>query len=242
MERSPLTTPALFISLSIIIVGILGYFAASNFAERGNVLSVTGSAERLVKSDTAKWMITVKRRSSQLGGVGLVNKDAETIASYLKTQGVNEAGIRLTPPSTNEVCQMSPNGYPDCGLGVVAYDNYQTIEVNSDDVDKVSELANTLAAKIPSVNITTQYVEYYFNGLKDIRIDLLNEATENAKARAEGITKASDAALGSLVSASSGVFQVTAVNSVDISDYGIYDTSAIEKKVTATIRASFRVD
>jgi hypothetical protein len=242
MERSTFTTPAFIIGLSIVIVGIFGYSAANNFADRDNVLTVTGSAERLVKSDTAKWTITVKRRTAQTAGAALVNKDAEAVKTYLKSKGISDDAIRVNPPSTNELCVSNSSGYPDCGLGVSGYDNYQTLEVNSNDVDQIASLANTLAADIPAVNITSQYVEYYFNGLKDIRIDLLNEATANAKARAEGITKASGADLGALVSASSGVFQVTAVNSVDVSDYGTYDTSAIQKKVTATIRASFRAD
>jgi len=42
-----------------------------------------------------------------------------------------------------------------------------------------------------------------------------------------------------LKSADMGVFQVTAVNSVDVSDYGSYDTSAFEKQITAVVRRSF---
>jgi len=38
-----------------------------------------------------------------------------------------------------------------------------------------------------------------------------------------------------------GVFQVTSVNSTEISDYGYFDTSAIQKKVTAVVRASFSI-
>ncbi|MDP3244895.1 MAG: hypothetical protein Q8M83_04545 [bacterium] len=36
-----------------------------------------------------------------------------------------------------------------------------------------------------------------------------------------------------------GMFQVTAVNSTDVADYGFYDSSVIEKKVTAVVRAAF---
>jgi hypothetical protein len=38
-----------------------------------------------------------------------------------------------------------------------------------------------------------------------------------------------------------GVFQITAVNSTEISDYGSYDTSSIDKKVTAIVRASYTI-
>jgi hypothetical protein len=49
------------------------------------------------------------------------------------------------------------------------------------------------------------------------------------------------AKVSKLTSLSSGVFQVTARNSVEVSDYGSYDTSTIAKKVTATVRADFSV-
>jgi hypothetical protein len=36
-----------------------------------------------------------------------------------------------------------------------------------------------------------------------------------------------------------GVFQVTAPNSTDVSDYGVYDTSTLRKDVTAVVNVTF---
>ena len=47
--------------------------------------------------------------------------------------------------------------------------------------------------------------------------------------------------VGKLKSASSGVVQVMQPNSTDVSDYGSYDTSTIEKEVSVTARAVFFV-
>ncbi len=38
-----------------------------------------------------------------------------------------------------------------------------------------------------------------------------------------------------------GVFQIVPVNSTDVSDYGINDTSSIEKKVISTVNVTFNV-
>jgi hypothetical protein len=38
-----------------------------------------------------------------------------------------------------------------------------------------------------------------------------------------------------------GVMQITPVNSTEVSDYGINDTSSIEKAITAIVTASFEV-
>jgi hypothetical protein len=37
----------------------------------------------------------------------------------------------------------------------------------------------------------------------------------------------------------SGPFQVSAPDSVDVSDYGMYDTSTIDKTITATVSVNF---
>jgi hypothetical protein len=38
-----------------------------------------------------------------------------------------------------------------------------------------------------------------------------------------------------------GVFQITARNSTEVSDSGIYDTSSLEKDITAVVPLSFAV-
>ena len=45
--------------------------------------------------------------------------------------------------------------------------------------------------------------------------------------------------LGRLQSVSAGVFQITAPNATDTSDGGVYDTSTIEKDVTAVVKLTF---
>ncbi|HPO83031.1 MAG TPA: SIMPL domain-containing protein, partial [bacterium] len=65
------------------------------------------------------------------------------------------------------------------------------------------------------------------------------EAMNDAKARAEKIAQSSGQGVGSLRSASMGVVQVLEPNSTEVSDYGSYDTSTIEKEVMVTVRATF---
>jgi hypothetical protein len=59
--------------------------------------------------------------------------------------------------------------------------------------------------------------------------------------RAGKIVESAGSNLGKLRSASMGVMQITPVNSTDVSDYGYYDTTSIEKQITAIVRASFAV-
>lgn len=70
---------------------------------------------------------------------------------------------------------------------------------------------------------------------------MLGEASKNAKRRAEQLVANSGGKIGPLRSSKMGVFQITRPNSNEVSDYGIYDTSSLEKEITAVVNAEFYV-
>jgi hypothetical protein len=72
-------------------------------------------------------------------------------------------------------------------------------------------------------------------------VELLASAVNDAKARAEQLALAGGKKIGVLKSASSGVVQVMSENSVEVSDYGMYDTSKINKEIMVTVKASFEI-
>ena len=116
------------------------------------------------------------------------------------------------------------------------------ITIESKDVsgtDALSKNINELAGK--SVFISGNYLEFYVTSLPQLRVSLLADAVKDAKARAEQIASAGGQKVGALKAASSGVVQVLAPNSIEISDYGQYDTQSIEKDVMVTVRATFFV-
>jgi hypothetical protein len=125
----------------------------------------------------------------------------------------------------------------------LGYALQQPMVIESTQVEKLTSLTqsafSTLAAR--GVILTSAGVEYYIRDLNQVKMQLLSDATKNAKERAEKILQGTGASIGELQSASVGVFQVTAVNSTEISDYGAYDTAAQQKKVTSIVRASFKL-
>jgi hypothetical protein len=66
------------------------------------------------------------------------------------------------------------------------------------------------------------------------------EAMKDAKVRAEALTKAVGGNIGSLVNVKAGPIQFTTPDSTMTADYGAYDTSTIEKTVTATVSVTFK--
>ena len=116
----------------------------------------------------------------------------------------------------------------------------QNVELKSLEVEKVTELSKNIQDLIDQeILFSTQYVEYVYTKLPELRVNLLSEAIKDAKLRAEKIAESSDKKIDVIRSASIGVAQVLPVNSVEISDYGAYDTSSIEKEVMVTVKATF---
>ena len=53
---------------------------------------------------------------------------------------------------------------------------------------------------------------------------------------------ATGGSLGKLRGVDVGVFQVTSPNSTEVSDYGVYDTSTLQKDVTAVVNVTFSLN
>jgi hypothetical protein len=103
-----------------------------------NRLTVTGSSERFVKSDTAKWIITVSKRVNKSeDGPAALEKDLAQVTKILEKNGFTKDQITMGQGGTSQVCALSPQGYESCSVGVVATNFTQSIIVETPDVDKV---------------------------------------------------------------------------------------------------------
>jgi hypothetical protein len=243
MENN-LTAPAIILGLAVIIFSFNVKSSANNFANKSDNITVTGSSERLVVSDTGKMTLTI---NSKLMGTGArtqgeknIQNNLRVLKSYLNKNGIEESSMIENPSTYFPICALSNQGYENCSLGEVGANVTQSVVINLDDVKKIESISKKINSDLASINVT-QSVEYYYNNLKNIRADMLSEATKNAKERAVSVASAGGASIGSITSLSSGVFQVTTQNSVAYDDYGAYDTTSIDKKITATVKANFSI-
>ena len=92
---------------------------------------------------------------------------------------------------------------------------------------------------VVSTNLFAGRTDYVLRISK--KVEMLGLATENAKQRAENKVKATGNKIGFIRSARMGVFQITPVNSTEVSDYGVNDATSLEKKVTAVVNAGFSI-
>lgn len=237
--------PSVLIGIFLIVVAFIVSGSIQNIASKSDSISVTGSAERFVKADTGKMTVSVSERAYG-DGAGLAAskvsaRSMEVIKNYLIKNGVQESEVTIQTSNLSPICELSPQGYENCSVGIKGQIANQSLIVDTNNVEKLKEISSKISTEISGVNMNNNMVEYYFNGLKDIRVEMLAEATKNARERADAVATAGGATVGNITSLSSGVFQVTQKNSVSVDDYGMYDTSSIDKKITATVKANFKV-
>lgn len=232
--------PAGIIAGALVLASLIGAFAFLRARGYDNALSVTGSAKEHVAADSAKWTFNISRRAyegSLQTAYSQVARDLETARKFLADNGVAEGDITVTPTFTEEMYKY--NG--DQG-GPREFTVRQMITIQSDDpssIDKLSKATSGLSAK--GVLVMADQPQYYYSKLADLRVRLLGAAVTDARARANEIASSAGTSVGPLKAASSGVVQVLAPNSIEVSDYGQYDTSTIEKDVMVTVRATFFV-
>lgn len=213
------------------------FFYASRVANPG-ILSVTGSAKTSVTSDLVKWTVQLSRtaNASELNqAYTALSRDMSIVQSEIVDHSIPSSAITLSSVFTEQ----------DYGYDANAPRRYtvrQTLTVESGDIQNVTALSKNIQTQVSIGSVMSTFpTEYYYTKLADLRVNLLSDAVKDAKARAEKIAESSDSRVGALTSASQGVVQVLAPNSIEVSDYGSYDTSSIEKEVMATVRASFGV-
>ncbi len=243
-ENKGLVAFGVVLAIGMIVTGSVVSKTYYKVKSSDNTINVTGSAQKIIESDNARWNANFNRTvgADQLkDGSVQIKKDLDAVIDYLTKNGIKKEQITINPVTVYPNYEPSSNGYGSSGR-VSGYNVSQQITVESNDVTNLTSIAQGSTSLLSQgIVFSSQPVEYYYSKLDDLKIEMLGAATDNAKQRAETIAEKSGADLGGLKAASMGVFQITTVNSTEVSDYGFFDTSAIKKRITAVVRTTFSV-
>lgn len=229
-----------FIWLAVILA--LGLICAVNLATRNisnDKITVTGSAYKNVQADSARMVFEVTaRKADKQQAYNTVKSQMPIIKEYLKEKGLTNIDVKAA--SGYYSYKYAPNGN---STNEIAYYNItQEVEVKSPDVQKIKEVSTDIQNLLEKgIDINYVNTEYFYSKLGDLKVELLRDATSDAKNRAAAMLKATHNKPGKIQSVQMGVFQITPVDSTNVSDMGINDTSTIDKKVTAVANIVFRI-
>lgn len=226
----------LLVGLGIVLASFIGAYTFYQIRSFDNTLTVTGSTTKQVTSDHVKWVGVINRvvkASTLKQGYADMARDLVDVKDFLKSKNIPDNQVITSPVFMDQNWDNNQSAEK-------SYTLRQTIEINSSDVNMVAEVAKNTGPLIDKgVIFSTQSLEFTYTKLPEERVAMLGDAVKDAKARAGSLANASGKKIGQLKSASSGVVQVMSANSTDVSDYGSYDTSKIEKNIMMTVKASF---
>jgi hypothetical protein len=204
-------------------------------------ISVTGSATKEIRSDYIIWRGTFSRREANLKAAYMnLRNDLEKIKRYLVSKGIAQNDIVFSAVSTSKIYKRNDKGVETNDIQY--YILSQAVEIRSGDVDSGTIVSREFTELIDQgIDLESQAPEYFYKKLDELKLEMLARASENAKQRAENMVKATGNGIGVMRSARMGVFQITPVTSTDVSDWGMNDTTSLDKKVMAVVTASFAI-
>lgn len=236
---------ALIIGLSIVISCIALAIGLTHFrSESSHVITATGSASTDFEADVIIWRgyFSASAYTSK-EAYDKIKNDAGAVKAYLTENGLTDEEIVF---NSVDIMRTYRDNYDDNGNYIGSepegYQLSQSIVVTSSNLDTVEKISRDISSLLDEgVELTSYSPEYYYTGLEELKLDLIDKASANTKERIDIIAKNSGANLGKLNNSSLGVFQITAQNS-GTSNYsydGAFDTTSRYKTATITVKLEY---
>ena len=237
------SVPTIWVGILALGMALAGFFIGNGFyqAVASRTVTVKGLAEMDVVADTAVWSIKFNRVGGDLAKVqNNIDADIKKAHEFLVSNGFKEDEIQNLRLQVRDKYA----GYSEIERkGQDSSDRYVVetgVMVRSGSVELVDAVSRKMGDLVrQGVTVTEDYTGpiYIFNGLNDIKIKMIEEATKNATQAGEQFAKDADAKLGKIKSANQGVFSITARDQVDA--WSDNERQAINKKVRVVSTITF---
>lgn len=196
----------ILIAIAIVIFGFCLKAGIDNLAFNNRAVSVRGLAEREVPANMVTWPISYPLAGNDLASLyNQMNRNNEIIIKFLTSNGINRDEISVNPPDTYDA---TTNRYRSDSFNY----NYSiscTLTVSTSNVDKVRELLTRQTELLKEgIAFSNSYINYEYTALNDIKPEMIEEATKNARAAAERFATDSGSHLGKIKQAQQGQFSI----------------------------------
>jgi len=201
---------ALVLALAIVGLGAFLYSAVINVKDRDRVITVRGLAEREVAADYVIYPIVFKLAGNDLELLyNEIHEKTGIVTNFLKENGIEPKEITCSTPDIED---LESNAYGDRKI-TMRYNATVVITVASTQIDKVREIMNKQGELIKQGIAFTgsdynHRTSFNFTGLNEIKPEMIEEATKNARAAAIKFANDSDSKLGKIKTASQGQFSI----------------------------------
>ena len=202
---------ALAIMLGLIIMGTMFPKAVEKFRSYDRTVNVKGLCEKEVKADRVIWPIVYKVMANDIQSIyDQTDMGNAAVLEFLKSGGIDPSEITVSVP---QISDKFANEYGDNDRAF-RYIAKNVITVYTADVDAVLALMGKQSELLKKGIVTgggSQWenpVEFKYEGLNDIKPQMIEEATENAREAAKKFAKDSGSRLGKIKTANQGTFTI----------------------------------
>ncbi len=202
----------LFLFLGLVALGYLLGSSLIKFKEYERTVTVKGLSEREFPAGIAVWPIQFNRADNDLEKIyDLLDSDGQKITVFLTKAGFAGNEVSVAPPAiTDKLAQRYGGG----GQVKYRYTANQTITVYTRNVEQVRNAQKDLAELGKSGILFTGHdygirTEFLFNRLNEVKPEMVEEATRNAREVAEKFARDSNSVLGKIKQARQGRFTIS---------------------------------
>jgi len=200
-----------FIFLGMVSLGYLLGSAAIKFKEYERTVTAKGLSERDYEADIVIWPIQFTQAGNDLIELyNSIESSTSEIEKFLTNKGVVSNDISFSSPA---ITDKSAQQFVDTAKVEFRYTALQTVTVYSKNVEGVRKVMNTLSELgkkgivFTGGNYETQ-PEYIFTRLNEVKPEMIEEATINARKVAQKFATDSESKLGKIKTASQGQFSI----------------------------------
>lgn len=200
----------LAIMVGLIVLGIMIPVGVNQYMSYTRTVDVKGLCEREVMADKVIWPISYKIMGDDLQSVyKQIDSQNKLITSFLKEGGISADEISISAPKLSD---KFANEYGNNDR-LYRYVSTNVITVCTTNVDAVLSLMSKQTQLIKQgVTLSSDNwenpTEFKFEGLNELKPEMVEEATKNARQTAEKFAEDSDSKLGKIKRASQGSFSI----------------------------------
>jgi hypothetical protein len=229
-------------SLALVLAAWLLADAHRDTRRQGERITVKGTAERAVKSDQAVWRGVVSGEGqNRKAAFQQLEQARDQVDEWLASQGVSQDEVEWSTARANS--RNKRDQFGNWTDEVASWSIEQSLALSGEDVERIAAIAEASSVLLAQgVSWTGWQPEFYISGLETLKLELIEEATANARDRAAAFVRGGKGQLGGIRSARQGVFQITAPLSTDMEGYGVYSTQTIDKLLKAVVTVEFGLD
>lgn len=203
--------PALVVALGIALSGLFIYMGIHQFTYRDRAVTVKGLSTRDVQADYVVWPLKFSVSGNDLTSLSAeLNRVEQTARTFFVNKGFNNEELTLS----NIEVENNWAGYYE-HRPEFHYTVSRSLIISTADVERVIANQGCQAELLNQGVILQSYAwntDYQYRGLSELKPEMIEEATKNARAVAQKFADDAQCRLGSIRNASQGQFSVEADN------------------------------